>query len=62
MQYACNMAHSLSHEDKQLISSADNQKYTSLFYLKHSQITLGDNQPEKLPPDVYNDDTELVES
>ena len=56
------MAHSLSHEDKQLISSADNEKYTSLFYLKHSQIQLGDNQPEKLPPEVYNDNTELAES
>ena len=36
MQYAWNMAHSLSHKAKQLISSADNGKYTSLFYLKHS--------------------------
>ena len=33
MQYAWNMARSLGHEAKQLISSADNEKYISLFYL-----------------------------
>ena len=32
------MALSLSHEAKQLISSADNGKNTSLFHLKNSQM------------------------
>ena len=36
LQYAWIMAHSLSRKVKQLISSADNGKYTPLCYLKHS--------------------------
>ena len=38
IQYAWNVARYLGHEAKMLISSADNETYTSLFYLKHGPM------------------------
>ena len=42
------MARSLSHEAKQLISSVDNGKNTSLFYLKNSQMQCAWEMPHFL--------------